>query len=42
MRTNNRNAKDVQRKFNMMNANRTKHFVCGRKLSSKFGWIILE
>jgi len=38
----NRNAKEVQRKFNMMNANRTTHFVCVWKLSSNFGRIILE
>jgi hypothetical protein len=37
-----RNAKEVQRKFNMMNANKTTHFVCGWKMSSNFGRIILE
>ena len=37
-----RNAKEVQRKFNMMNVNRITHFVCGWKLSSNFGRIILE
>jgi len=37
-----RNAKEVERKINMLNANRTMHFACGWKLSSNFGRIILE
>jgi hypothetical protein len=37
-----RTTKEVQRKFNKMNANRTTHSVCGWKPSSNFGRIILE